>query len=195
MLICSNITDLAHDAERLEELAHVDSMTGLVNRRRFFDVANREWLMSTRYAREIAVLMIDIDHFKKVNDNFGHDAGDAAIRHIAAICQESKRATDIVARLGGEEFAILMPETGLAGAVVLAERIRSRIAVNRLKADGGWLSLTVSIGAAERQLETADFDALLKISDQRLYDAKRAGRNVVVHAETPEGFVPASVAA
>ena len=185
MMICSNITDLTHDAERLEELAHVDSMTGLINRRRFFDLAEREWTMAQRYGRDLSVLMLDLDHFKQVNDTFGHDGGDDAIRHVANICQESKRATDIVARLGGEEFALLLPETDLAGAVVLAERIRKRVAANAVKLDIGSVALTISIGVAEKNIDTEHFNALLKLSDQRLYSAKRAGRNRVLAYEPP----------
>ena len=191
MVICSNITDLAHDAERLEELAHIDSMTGLVNRRRFFDLAQREWTMATRFGRCLSVLMIDLDHFKAVNDTFGHDVGDRAICHVADICKESKRSTDQVARLGGEEFAILLPETDLAGASVLAERIRLRVQAKPLPVDGGFIPLTISIGVAERVGDMADFDALLKLSDERLYVAKRTGRNRIACLEAGN-VLPAS---
>ena len=195
MVICSNITDLTHDAERLEELAHVDSLTGLLNRRRFFDLASREWLMSTRYGRNLTVLMIDLDYFKAVNDTYGHDAGDQAIRFVANICQESKRATDLVARLGGEEFAILLPETDIAGAKALAERIRARVAARPLYTGGNIVALTMSIGVAEREPDTKDFDALLKLGDQRLYAAKHAGRNCVISSDAPADTIIAKSAA
>ncbi len=194
MLSYSNISDLMNDAERLEELAHIDSMTGLINRRRFFDIATREWNMSSRYGRLLSVLMLDIDHFKTVNDTHGHDVGDEAIRYVAAICQDSKRGTDTVARIGGEEFALLLPETDLAGARILAERIRSRVAANALAVNGVTLRLSVSLGVAERTEDIRDFNALLKRSDNMLYSAKRAGRNLVVYAELPEPKEPAPVA-
>ena len=181
MLTYSNITDLTHDAERLEELAHIDGMTGLINRRRFFDLAEREWEMAMRYGRDISVLMLDIDHFKKVNDTYGHDNGDEAIKIVAAICNDSRRATDIAARVGGEEFALLLPETDVHGALILAERIRLRVAANPIICDGKPVPLTVSIGTAERSADLDDFNALLKRSDQMLYAAKSAGRNCVMH--------------
>ena len=184
MLTYSNITDLADDVERLEVLAHIDSMTGLINRRRFFDIAGREWAMALRYGREIAVLMLDIDHFKNVNDTLGHAAGDEVIRHIAAICTDSKRATDVVARLGGEEFALLLPETDISGAMILAERIRIRVAANPLVLDGQAVAVTISIGVAERRTDSGGFEALLARSDRMLYAAKRAGRNRVLR-DTP----------
>lgn len=183
MLTYANITDLVNDAQRLENLANIDGLTGLVNRRRFFDLAARDWALATRYNRPVAVLMIDIDHFKMVNDTYGHDVGDAAISHVAAICKESKRTTDVVARVGGEEFALLLPETDLAGALTVAERIRLRVAANGLASDQGEVRLTVSIGVALRQADTPDFLALLKRSDQLLYVAKRGGRNQVAHDE------------
>ena len=194
MLSYSNISDLMNDAERLEELAHIDSMTGLINRRRFFDIATREWNMSSRYGRMLSVLMLDIDHFKAVNDTHGHDIGDEAIRYVATICHESKRGTDTVARIGGEEFALLLPETDLQGARILAERIRSRVAANPLTVNGVTLRLSVSLGVAERIEATSDFNALLKCSDKRLYSAKRAGRNLVVHQELPVREEPAPMA-
>ena len=181
MLTYSNISDLANDVERLEVLAHVDSMTGLINRRRFFDLAGREWAMSLRYGRDIAVLMLDIDHFKNVNDSYGHAAGDDMIRHIAAICTDSKRATDVVARLGGEEFALLLPETDATGTLILAERIRARVAANPLLSGGKSIAVTISIGVAERRSDQGGFEALLARSDRMLYAAKRAGRNRVLH--------------
>lgn len=192
MLTYANITDLVNDAERLEELANIDGLTGLVNRRRFFDLAERDWGLAVRYDRAVALLMIDIDHFKAVNDTYGHDVGDAAIRQVAEICKDSKRATDVVARVGGEEFALLLPDTDLAGALIVAERIRARVAANAVPDAIAPVLLTVSIGAAQRQSGTPDFMALMKRADQWLYVAKRGGRNRVA-CEDPSLPSPARV--
>ena len=188
LLTYANITDLVNDAERLEELANIDGLTGLVNRRRFFELAERDWALAIRYDRAVAVLMIDIDHFKAVNDTYGHDVGDVAISHVAAICKDSKRATDVVARVGGEEFALLLPDTDLAGALIVAERIRARVAANAVPDQIVPVLLTVSIGAAQRHSGTTDFMALMKRGDQLLYVAKRGGRNRVACDEaSPTG--------
>ena len=182
LLTYTDVTDLVDDAERLEELANIDGMTGLLNRRQFLDLAGHEWARAARYQRQLSVLMLDIDHFKSVNDRFGHDTGDRAICHVAAICGESKRATDLAARVGGEEFAILLPETGLEGAMVIAERIRARIEANAVPSEGAPLRLTASIGVAEIGPDTADILALMKKADRMLYGAKHGGRNMVITA-------------
>lgn len=111
MLTYCDISDLVRSAEQLEKLATIDSMTGLFNRRHFLALAAAEWSRFLRYQRPLSMLAIDVDHFKSVNDRYGHAVGDEAIASVAATCQQCKRASDIVGRIGGEEFAVLLPET------------------------------------------------------------------------------------
>ena len=127
MVTYYDITDLTRKAEQLERLATTDSLTGLYNRRHFLKALDAEWSRFSRYHRSVSVLMLDIDHFKNVNDQHGHSVGDEAIKAVAEACLYGKRKSDIVGRIGGEEFAILLPETTLSRARIVAERIRKRI--------------------------------------------------------------------
>ena len=113
MLTYCDVTDLVRNAQQMEELATINSMTGLYNRRHFWTLAAAEWSRFQRYYRPLSVLMIDVDHFKAVNDRYGHAIGDEALVAVANACREGKRSSDIVGRLGGEEFAMLLPETDL----------------------------------------------------------------------------------
>jgi diguanylate cyclase (GGDEF)-like protein len=163
---------------QLMALATTDSMTGLWNRRRFFTLAEAERERSRRYGHSMSLLMFDIDRFKLINDRYGHDVGDQAIIHITRTCEARKRPHDIAARIGGEEFVLLMPETDLAGAAVVAERLRAAIASTGFENGGETLRPTVSIGVTSGDGTTSVHD-LLKISDLALYDAKEGGRNRV----------------
>ena len=111
MLSYTQVTDLVQRADEWEDLASIDGLTGLFNRRHFLELAESEWSRFDRYERPLSLVMIDIDRFKSINDRFGHDVGDRVIEHVASICREGKRASDIVARIGGEEFVMLLPET------------------------------------------------------------------------------------
>lgn len=136
--------------------------------------------------------MFDIDFFKSFNDRFGHEVGDQVLFHVAALSREERRETDIVARIGGEEFAILLPETGIDDAGAAAERLLKHIEESDLQCDGQNLTVTVSIGIAEAQPGMRDIGDLLKAADQALYIAKRTGRNRVVPArKRPLAIVPA----
>ena len=162
----------------VRQLATTDPMTGLLNRRSFLSQAESEWQRSSRFARPMSLLILDIDHFKHINDSFGHDAGDGVISRIAKICDVQKRAHDLAARYGGEEFVILMPETDLAGACRFAERLREAVAADSVRHDGNTIKATVSIGVAE-MAQAKSVDDLLKRADLALYKAKNAGRNRV----------------
>jgi GGDEF domain-containing protein len=116
MLTYSNVTDIVRNAQEMERLANIDGMTGIYNRRHFVYLADREWARARRYERRLSFLMIDIDHFKKINDCFGHGAGDNAIVHVANLARACMRSSDVLARIGGEEFGLLLPETELSGA-------------------------------------------------------------------------------
>lgn len=190
MLTYCDITDLVRNAELLEKLATVDSMTGLYNRRHFLTLTEAEWSRFQRYQRPLSMLMIDIDHFKSVNDRYGHAVGDEAIASVATACQQSKRNSDVVGRLGGEEFAVLLPETDSAQAAVVAERIRERVAAHFLSVHNVQFKLTISIGSATATLSMSGVGALLRVADEALYQAKASGRNRVVQWSQPEPEAP-----
>jgi diguanylate cyclase (GGDEF)-like protein len=166
------------NAAHLGKLASTDALTQLFNRRHFLAVAEAEWARAARYRRPLAMLMVDIDHFKAVNDRHGHDAGDAVIAGIAAICRKLSRRSDVVGRLGGEEFAFLLPETTIADAAAFAERLRRAVSLQRLSRPGGDLAVTISIGVSDNSSASSAAE-LLKHADVALYNAKREGRDCV----------------
>jgi len=182
-LIYANVTDLVRNAEQLEKLATTDGMTGLHNRRQFMKLAEAEWSRFQRHGRPLSLLMLDVDYFKSINDRFGHDLGDQVIAHIAALCREDRRVSDIVARIGGEEYALLLPETPIEAAYAVAERLRRNVEVSALLSNSKGLAVTVSIGVAEAGPGMSGIVDLMKVSDRALYEAKRTGRNRVVRAE------------
>jgi diguanylate cyclase (GGDEF)-like protein len=166
-------------ASDLEMLASIDSLTRIYNRRHFETLARAELVRCQRYMRPLSVLMIDIDHFKAVNDRLGHPAGDRVLQDVAAICQAEKRDADVIARVGGEEFAVMLPETTITAAVQYAERLRNRVRDSVLTVFGDRVSVTISIGIAEASSRTAGIETLLRQADQALYEAKRSGRDRV----------------
>lgn len=172
------------EARRIaDEQARTDSLSGLPNRRAFFELAEQELKRAKRYASPLSVIMLDIDHFKQVNDNYGHAAGDAVICQLALAIGEVLRDTDVAARIGGEEFALLLPETTLAGAKIVAERLRAHIAVPSMQVEQQELTITASFGVVAYCTEEDTVDDLLAAADRLLYEAKGAGRNCVVCAE------------
>ena len=186
MLTYCDVTDIIRTAEQMEKLATTDSLTGLFNRRHFLTSLEAEWSRFQRYYRSLSVLMLDVDHFKSVNDRYGHAAGDATLKAIAEACLEHKRKSDVVGRLGGEEFAIVLPETSLSWARTVAERLRKRIAALTITAEGHQLKVTASIGIAEAVVSMSGIDALMSAADQALYRAKNGGRNCCVAWLPPE---------
>jgi diguanylate cyclase (GGDEF)-like protein/PAS domain S-box-containing protein len=164
---------------RMEQLATTDPLTGLFNRRHFFVLSNNEVERAVRYNKPIAAIMFDIDHFKLVNDSYGHSVGDVALQVVARICGETLRKLDIFGRYGGEEFVIVLPETGMGNAELVAERLRQTVEAEIIKVGQAEFTLTISLGVAT--LDTAPFtlDTLLNCADQALYKAKQAGRNQV----------------
>ena len=169
--------------KRLRELAMTDALTGAANRRAFMAAADREYARARRYRLPLAVVAIDIDHFKRINDTFGHAAGDVALQAVAAACNEQIRASDYFGRLGGEEFAILLPETDCEPALALAERLRVSIAAMHVTADDAVMTMTSSFGVATLGPADADASNLLQRADEALYAAKRGGRNRVALAD------------
>jgi diguanylate cyclase (GGDEF)-like protein len=162
-----------------ERLARTDELTGLANRRYLFEVGARELSRARRFGHPLSALVLDIDHFKDVNDMHGHPAGDRVLQALARCCLAEVRDTDLVARYGGEEIVILFVETDLAGARTSAERLRERVAQTVFATDQGPLSVTISVGLAGAQLESDGFTTLFARADSALYAAKQAGRNRV----------------
>lgn len=178
-----DITASVELRQRLEREATTDALTGLCNRREFETLAHRELSRANRQGAPLSLLMMDIDKFKSINDTHGHDAGDAVLRHLARACAPHLREVDILARLGGEEFAVLLPDTAQEGAHQVAERIREALAGEPVPtSDGPPLNFTVSIGVAEHDGAAEDIAALVKQADLALYQAKQSGRNRVVAA-------------
>ncbi|SFD67088.1 sensor domain-containing diguanylate cyclase [Massilia yuzhufengensis] len=178
-LILRDITDKRESSERRRREAFGDYLTGLANRRAFFEAAEQELQRSNAVPRPTAVIAIDADHFKAINDRHGHPGGDCVLQHLAAILGETFREVDVVARIGGEEFAVLLPSTDLPRAAVVAERLRSAVASEVVDFEGARIRYTVSAGVASLADGEGGIDLLLKRADQALYAAKRAGRNRV----------------
>ncbi len=181
-------TSLEESAKQLKKLATRDALTGLRNRGEFDRLLDEEIQRSARSARPLCLYMIDIDHFKNVNDTLGHQSGDEALRHVAQKISNIARTTDHITRYGGEEFAIISPDTPSQEALVLAERLRQHIEEHpcRLTLNDGeahTLSLTVSIGVSEIPGNASTRDALVQTADAALYRAKEAGRNRVERCE------------
>ena len=172
-------------AHLLETQAHTDPLTGLANRRHFFEVADAELARSRRYEAPLSLLMLDIDRFKEVNDAHGHRAGDRVLQKLAQTCLEVLRNVDVVGRVGGEEFAILLPETASEGALEVAERLRAAVeSADVVREEGVPIRVTVSIGVAALAGDV-NLDTLMSQADDALYDAKHAGRNRVCRFGRP----------
>jgi len=194
MLTYTDVTDLVRHADELERLATTDGMTDLYNRRHFLTLAGAEWSRFQRYHRPLTLLLIDLDRLKTINDRFGHAAGDAAMITMAETFRSNRRESDVVARIGGDEFAMLLPETDGAQAQIVAERLRQQLKQRPFTADGVAVSITVSIGLAEATVSMPSVDGLMKAADRALYQAKAAGRDRAVVA-APRQDTPFDMAA
>ncbi|MBI5438989.1 MAG: diguanylate cyclase [Nitrosomonadales bacterium] len=175
-----SLIDIRHHLalqEELAALAHIDPLTGLINRRYFRMLADQEFSRAARTHHQLFMMMLDIDHFKLVNDAHGHDVGDQALVAVAAVLKNGVRSMDILARWGGEEFLVLLPETDLAGATLIAERIRQQ--VSQIKLPKIQEGLTISIGMCEAK-PGMELKISISLADQALYQAKASGRNRVV---------------
>jgi diguanylate cyclase (GGDEF)-like protein len=173
------LLELSIANQRAQDAALIDVLTGLHNRRYAMERLAQEWAEAGRSGRPLSVLMLDIDHFKQVNDRHGHDVGDAVLRQFADTLRDFSRAQDVTCRIGGEEFLLIATDTALKGALLLAERIRVAVERQPLAANEVSLHLTVSIGVAERGISHANIDQLIKAADDALYRAKHLGRNRV----------------
>jgi len=180
MLTYADVSDLVQTAEQLRILATVDDLTKLLNRREFLASFQSEFSRALRYERPLSVMMIDADDFKRINDQHGHSAGDEVLRAMAGRCQAIIRKTDILGRVGGEEFAAALTETDLSRALQTAERLRREVAEEPFDVGESRLRVTISVGVATRRSEDSHPGELLKLADRALYAAKAKGRNQVV---------------
>ena len=180
LAIYRDIDDAKKMYERLELLASVDPLTELPNRRSFLKAAKSEFLRARRHGRELSFLILDIDHFKSINDRFGHAAGDEALRQVAKCCRETLRRSDHIGRIGGEEFAVMLPETGSELGYEAAERLRVALSKLAIPTEDEVLWLTVSIGGMTATAAHASAEQVMAEADAALYDAKHGGRNRVV---------------
>ncbi|WP_299773365.1 GGDEF domain-containing protein [uncultured Pseudoteredinibacter sp.] len=168
---------------RLQELAHIDHLTSLYNRRYLYRLGKRLLNRSNNGAGSFAAIMLDVDHFKRINDVYGHSTGDQVLVQIAKVCSEECRPSDIVGRFGGEEFLLLLPNTLLSEAVTVAERIRVKISdikidSNKYSAQNQEISASLGLCCSDQEANL-DFDQLIKLADEAMYLAKAAGRNCV----------------
>lgn len=171
--------ELEKTRQQLEKLSQTDELTGIFNRRHFHALGEAEVAKAHRYRLPLSLLLIDLDHFKRINDRFGHDIGDITLMEVVTLCRSTLRDADIMARLGGEEFAVLLPMTNAENAEVVAEKLRHFIAGHRIFFDGTHFNTTISVGVASLK-DTDNLETLLKQADRNLYAAKSHGRNRVV---------------
>lgn len=182
--ILANFANIVCDELELRLIARMDHLTGALTRRGFVEQAEKEIERARRYGRASALVMLDIDHFKRVNDTYGHAVGDQVLQQIAGIAEIALRPSDMFGRLGGEEFALLLPETNGMAAVIAAERLRQAIAEHPIMLPGGGtLNVTASFGVAELSGSTSSFNAWLEQADTMLYAAKSGGRNCTKYVQ------------
>lgn len=177
--LLKDLAELVTEQLELRRLASVDGLTGLLRRRTFLDFADRELMLACRSKMPNSALMIDADHFKAINDHHGHNVGDQVLKTLAGTLKAGLRSTDILGRLGGEEFGVLLPATDLAGSLEVAERLRSLVAGLEIRTPSGAVPVTISIGATQAATGE-DIATLLHRADGALFKAKRTGRNRIV---------------
>ena len=175
--LAEQVAELASARDHLARIASTDALTELYSRRGWFELAATEFSRSRRYGRAVSLLLIDLDYFKRVNDTFGHDAGDRLLQTFAAMLRVECRQSDVVGRIGGEEFAILLPETSIHAAQRLAERICIASRGLKLATAAGEIACTTSIGIGELGGEDFTIDDVMRRADAALYEAKRGGRD------------------
>jgi len=177
--VLTNLAGLVVRELELRKAANSDPLTGASNRGQFMRFGECEWSRAQRFGHPLTVLLLDIDHFKKINDTYGHDAGDEALRAISAACRKNLRRQDLWARLGGEEFAVLLIEAAADEAHLMAERLRKAVSKLEIKCGGKSFGMTTSIGLAAADTSCETLEDALRRADEALYRAKEAGRNRV----------------
>jgi len=181
--IVRDISENKKTEEELLRLAATDPLTGAFNRREFKSLSEQERMRSQRYGRPLSILMMDLDKFKVINDTHGHAVGDEALKHFTLMCTNALRNVDVFGRWGGEEFVVLLPETDIEGAAIIAERIRKAVSESTFIAEGKTLSISVSIGVAQYKEGEISVDMPLARADEGVYEAKEAGRDRIAVVE------------
>lgn len=183
VVVFRDITERRRAEEELKELAVTDALTKIPNRRQFMQMAKKETAQALRYNKPLSVIVMDLDHFKEINDKHGHAKGDEVLVEIAEVCQKATRESDLFARFGGEEFAALLPMTDVYQADALAQRLRHLVSGLSFRTDEGPLRLTASFGVAQVTAQDGGIEQTLERADKAMYAAKEAGRNRAVMAE------------
>ena len=185
-LLVYDVTDTASSRRRLERanaqlehLSRTDRLTGLLNRGTWESMLASEFERFRRYRSACSLVMFDIDHFKHVNDTYGHQPGDDVLRVISSLLRENLRQTDIAGRYGGEEFTVILPETDTQGAMIFADRLRAKIQETPVNTDAGYISCTISLGVAVLHKDVPDYMTWMNYADKALYQSKEGGRNRV----------------
>ena len=162
-----------------QQLAHTDTLTGINNRRHLYELAEHEFEIAARYQQPLSVIMFDIDHFKQVNDTFGHTVGDQILQRVTQVARAELRSADVIGRYGGEEFVVILPMTNAKKAYPLAERIRMGVAAMRVPTEKGDAAVTLSIGIVQitHEGQTESIEVMIRRADEAMYAAKQAGRN------------------
>jgi diguanylate cyclase (GGDEF)-like protein len=181
-MITRDMTERRRSEDQLRRLATTDPLTGALNRRSFFEAAKAQESRWSVSLEPFALLLIDADHFKQVNDSYGHEIGDIVLQFIVREIRREIRSSDLVARYGGEEFAVMLGSTDIEGAMQIAQRICRRVGGNPFAIDELVISVTISIGVAATSSAADTFEGLMRAADGALYVAKREGRNRVVRS-------------
>jgi diguanylate cyclase (GGDEF)-like protein len=182
LMTFTDISDFVHTTDKLRDLAAIDDLTNIPNRRQFLKELDIEFRRTIREGRSFSVLMFDADNFKSINDRFGHSAGDEVLRALASRARAIIRETDLLGRLGGEEFAAVLKDVALPAALETADRLRQEVAATPFTVAGGEISVTVSMGVATRRPQDDNGTQLLRLADEALLTAKVGGRNRVIAA-------------
>jgi len=176
--------DIRHAVDKIKQVSDTDELTGAYNMRAFSAMLQRAFRQSVRYGHALSVVMIDSDNLKQINDKHGHESGNRLLQHLVRCIREQLRGSDVMARFGGDEFILLLPETGSKGALEMAERIRRAVEISRFDVRSGDTNITVSLGVASYPEDGGNLDVILDKADKAMYRAKQHGRNrVVAYAE------------
>lgn len=177
--------ELAVTNSKLQQVALTDFLTGFPNRRYAMTRIQQEWAASARSGHELSCMVVDVDMFKQINDSYGHDVGDAVLRHLAVIFREAVRAEDVVCRMGGDEFLVICPNSGLDAALICAKRLSDAVGASQVTVGAVTIGISISVGVAQRDASMADVEAMIKRADESVYLAKARGRNCVVALQAP----------
>jgi diguanylate cyclase (GGDEF)-like protein len=172
--------DIRYAMDKIKQVSDTDELTGIYNMRAFSSMLQRAFRQAVRYGHALSVVMIDSDNLKQINDTYGHESGNRLLQHLVRCIREQLRGSDVMARFGGDEFIVLLPETSNKGALELAERIRKAVEISRFDVRSGDTNITVSIGVASYPEDGGNFDIILDKADKAMYRAKQRGRNRVI---------------